>query len=96
MSCLHTISKSPDSGLLSTCASVLKPGDGIFLIEDGIYYCSLASLGDHINADIPVFGLEEDAAARGMTGRSLAIVELVNYDRFVDLCCRYDKIVSWF
>jgi sulfur transfer complex TusBCD TusB component (DsrH family) len=28
--------------------------------------------------------------------RSAADVELVDYAGFVELCCEYDKIVSWF
>jgi tRNA 2-thiouridine synthesizing protein B len=96
MTCLHTISKSPASKLLSTCASVLNPGDGILFIEDGVYYCSLPESGRHRSSDIRLFGLKEDAAARGLSVRSAADVELVDYAGFVELCCKYDKIVSWF
>lgn len=96
MSCLHTISKSPDSKLLPLCVSVLKPGDGILFIEDGIYHCAIAHLDAKFDANIPVFALQEDAAARGMSERNLANIAFLNYDGFVELCCKYDKIVSWF
>ena len=96
MTCLHTISKSPASKLLSTCASVLKPGDGILFIEDGVYYCSAAESGHHPGTDITLYGLKEDAAARGLSAPSATDVKLVDYAGFVELCCEYDKIVSWF
>lgn len=96
MTCLHTISKSPASQLLSSCASVLKSGDGILFIEDGVYYCSLAESGRYPGTDIRLFGLKEDAVARGLSARNAADVELVDYAGFVELCCEYDKIVSWF
>jgi tRNA 2-thiouridine synthesizing protein B len=96
MSCLHTINKTPDSKLLPLCVSVLKPGDGILFIEDGIYHCAMTNLDTKIDTDIRVFTLQEDAAARGMLKRNLANIEFLNYRGFVELCCKYDKIVSWF
>ena len=96
MTCLHTISKSPTNKLLSSCASVLKPGDGILFIEDGVYYCSLAESGRHPGADVRLFALKEDTAARGLSVHSAADVELVDYAGVVELCCEYEKIVSWF
>lgn len=96
MTCLHIISGSPTTGLLASCSSLLKPGDALLFIEDGIYYC----IGDDIDRpakrDISIYALGEDLAARGLSDRSTKVAELTNYDGFVRLCCQYEKVVSWF
>lgn len=96
MTCLHTISKAPSSGLLETCSSTLKKGDGIVFIEDGVYYCLNNSLCTLNNMELEIFGLKEDLSARGLINRSHKEAEIIGYDRFVDLCCHYDKVVNWF
>ena len=96
MSCLHTISQSPSLQLLDTCASVLETGDAVIFIEDGIYYCNQKESLAEFKVEFQVYSLVEDMNARGMLKRNLIDAELVNYQQFVELCCEYDKVVSWF
>ena len=96
MSCLHTISGSPHTGLLDTCLSMLRPGDALLFLEDGTYYCAIPDKLASINTDIELFALKEDMLARGTTDRCAKEVKLVGYSGFVQLCCDFDKIVSWF
>ena len=92
MSSLHTISKAPSSGLLDQCLPFLGQDDGLLFIEDGVYNCL-----DQLDLpNIKTFSLKEDMKARGIFGRNRAATKTVNYREFVELCCRYDKVVSWF
>jgi len=40
--------------------------------------------------------LREDMIARGTLGQKVDLVELASYSKFVDLCCEFDKVISWF
>jgi len=96
MSCLHSVSRSPSHRLVDTCASLLRPGDAIIFIEDGCFHCLQVSLIKQV--DIKLYYLEADMQARGLGASNIngAKSEIVDYDRFVDLCCEHDKLVNWF
>ena len=96
MSILHTISRSPSSALLASCASLLRKGDGVLFIEDGIYHCTDGASLSAIDSQVKLYALREDLMARGLIDKNTAEAETVNYDGFVQLCCEYDKVVSWF
>lgn len=92
MSSLHTISKAPSSGFLDQCLPFLGQDDGLLFIEDGVYNCL-----DQLDLpDIEIFSLKEDMKARGISDRNRAATKTINYLEFVELCCNYDKVVSWF
>lgn len=96
MSILHTISRSPSSALLASCSSLLKDGDGVIFIEDGIYHCADGSDFPAFQAQVKLYALSEDLVARGMLDKNDSKTETINTDGFVRLCCEYDKVVSWF
>lgn len=96
MSILHTISRSPSSTLLASCASLLENGDGVLFIEDGVYHCTNNSSLSAIESQVKLYALREDLTARGVIDKNTAKAETINYDDFVQLCCEYDKVVSWF
>ena len=96
MNILHTISRSPSSALLASCSTLLKEGDGILFIEDGVYHCSDHSLLTTIAAPVQMYALREDLVARGLLDKNTTNTETVDYEGFVQLCCDYDKVVSWF
>ncbi len=96
MSCLHTISRSPKFQLLETCLSVIGKGDALLFIEDGIYHCTSQGLLETIDASTPVFALSDDMKARAVLVKIDDSVEAIDYHRFVELSCDYDKVVSWF
>jgi len=96
MSSLHTINKSPDSKLLESCLKVINADDAILFLEDGVYHCaSLVNLAT-ITDTVKVYGLREDILARATLSKTLDRVEVIDTTRFVELCCKHDKVVSWF
>lgn len=96
MTTLHTINQSPKSGLLSECIALASKGDGIIFIEDGVYYSSRLETLNVDSAAIEYFYLKEDLDARGLELKDTGSVSIVNYRKFVTLCEKFDKIVSWF
>lgn len=100
MSCLHTINRSPESSLLESCLSVIKKGDAILFIEDGVYHCtdSLASklTLQTLNNSVRLYALREDLVARALLPRIPDYITTANYQRFVELSCEHSKVVSWF
>ena len=96
MSCLHTISISPDSKLLGSCLKVINDDDAILFIEDGVYHClSLIDLPAIIET-VKIYGLREDMLARATLSKTVDRVEVIDTARFVELSCEHDKVVSWF
>lgn len=96
MSCLHTISKAPSSGLLRRCLPLLGGRDGLLFIEDGVYHCIDPELIDRIASGVAVYGLRDDLLARGQMDRCVERVKTASRRRFVELCCDHDKVVNWF
>tara|TARA_R110002073_G_scaffold197776_1_gene356875 strand:- start:97 stop:387 length:291 start_codon:yes stop_codon:yes gene_type:complete len=96
MSTLHTLNKSPDSNLLKSCLAVMREGDAILFIEDGIYHCGSAEHIRWVHESNKVYGLREDIVARATLSKMHDKVEAIDTARFVELCCEHDKVVSWF
>lgn len=96
MTCLHVISRSPSTNLLASCSSLLKPGDAILFIEDGIFYCTGENVEGLTSMKFSIYALREDLIARGLINRITPAAEVIDYNGFVGLCCHYEKVVSWF
>ena len=96
MSCLHTISQSPQQELLLTCSTVLQAGDAVLFLEDGVYHCMQYAAWPALDPAVKLFGLHADMHARGVLSRNSQALEVVDYNGFVALCAEYDKVVSWF
>ncbi len=101
MSTLHTVNKSPfGNGALKSCLDHCRPGDGVLLIEDGVYGALAGSV--HAGAvqakaaQVALYLLDPDARARGLApDKLLGEVEPVGYDGFVDLVARHDRTHTW-
>jgi len=95
---LHIVNKSPsERGSLDSCLSKAKKGSAVLLIEDAVY---AATQGGPAAAKIQasglqVFALGPDLAARGMAGRVLDGVNVVDYGGFVDLVAEHGTCQSW-
>ena len=94
---LHLVNKSPyDGSNLNTAASIMKNGDALLLIEDGVYGAvkngkAAALLNGHT---VSVLG--PDLAARGITEDKLVDgVNIIDYAGFVDLVEANDTVQSW-
>ncbi len=98
-SILHIVNKSPFThGVLASCLDKLQANDAIILIEDGVYaamtsHSSAVSL-EQLNK---CYALEKDIVARGLPlGALLPNIQLIDYDRFVNLCVEYPLNHSWY
>jgi len=97
---LHTVNKSPtERNTLDSCLAHAKKGSAILLIEDGIYAAmkgtAAAKQLEAIMKTIPVYALQPDVEARGLTGRVLDGVKLVDYGGFVDLAAEHPSVQAW-
>lgn len=101
MATLHTVNRSPHAApALASCLRVALPGHGILLLEDGVYAAVAADAGAQalreVLADLAIYALCADLAARGIAASALLdAVQVIDYEGFVDLACRYDKVLSW-
>jgi tRNA 2-thiouridine synthesizing protein B len=97
---LHIVNKSPfQTSTLKTCLSMAQPGSAVLLIEDGVYGATVgtdmeAVVRQAVNS-IKLYALQPDTDARGITGKLLDGVTLVDYGGFVDLTLQYSTAHSW-
>ncbi len=97
---LHTVNKSPfERNALDSCLAHAKKGSAILLIEDGVYAAlkgtAPAKKIEQTTKTVPVYALQADVEARGMTGRVVDGVKMVDYGGFVDLVAEYPAVQSW-
>ena len=97
---LHTVNKSPfERNALTSCLEHVTEGAAVLLIEDGVYG---AMKGTHFStqvekalATVQVYALRQDIEARGIQGKILDGVGLVDYGGFVDLVAEHSPIIAW-
>ena len=97
---LHIINKSPfQTSTLDTCLRMAQPGNALLLIEDGIYAATQGSAAEasmrKACTTLKVYALQADMDARGVTGKLMDGVTLVDYGGFVDLTVQYSTSHSW-
>lgn len=97
---LHTVNKSPfERNTLASCLRYAQRGASILLIEDGVYAAVSdtmftptikAALGDYT-----IYALRADIEARGLQGRLIDGITLIDYGGFVDLVTQHSAVQSW-
>jgi len=97
---LHTVNKSPfGNATLATCIEVAKPGSAILLIEDGVYGALKGSQASDIVTKametVDILALEADVNTRGIQGKTIDGVKLVDYATFVELATQHDRVQAW-
>jgi len=93
MPTLHILNKaSPEHDASIDCLRSLQDGDGLLLIEDGVYLTQHNSLAKR---SVAIHALQHDLHMRGLSPKQSRIT-IVDDAGFVELCTRYDKTVSWF
>ena len=97
MAMLHLVNKSPyDAGNLNTAASIMKGGDELLLIEDGVYGAMKNGKAAALLDGLKVSVLGPDLAARGIPeDRLVDGITIIDYAGFVDLVEANDKVQSW-
>lgn len=97
---LHTVNKSPfENKALEACLKFASAGSTVLLIEDGVYAAArntaVSQRLQEAMKNIKICALTPDVEARGMQGRVMDGVRLVDYGGFVDLVAEHDAVQSW-
>jgi tRNA 2-thiouridine synthesizing protein B len=97
---LHIVNKSSfQTSTLDTCLRMAQPGHALLLIEDGVYAATAGSAAEAkvrtACTTLKVYALQPDMDARGMTGKLIDGVTLVDYSGFVDLTVEHQTSNSW-
>lgn len=97
---LHTWNKADTTATtLMTCLALLRHGDTLLLIEDGTYAVLDEGFMQQLQAAFArgaqLCVLHEDLAARAVSARIPASVQVVGYKEFVALAVRHERIVNW-
>lgn len=98
---LHTYNKTLSAGEArwQNCLRMLAPGDGLLLIEDGVYLTAQLRAGTQGRSLIPqgvrLYVLNPDVIARGISGKIPADFSGIDYTGFVQLCLAYPRVVNW-
>lgn len=97
---LHIVNKSPyERNALEACLRLAQPGSALLLIEDGVYAATRGSAAEaslkEAMARVKVYALKPDLEARGVAGRVMDGIQLVDYGGFVDLACEQPNCQSW-
>ena len=97
MAMLHLVNKSPyDACNLITASSIMKEGDQLLLIEDGVYGAMKNGKAASLLNGLKVSVLGPDLAARGISQDKLVDgIDVIDYAGFVDLVEANDKVQSW-
>jgi tRNA 2-thiouridine synthesizing protein B len=97
---LHIVNKSAtERGALESCLAMATKGSAVLLIEDAVYAATKGSVAAAkiraAAAGLKIYALGPDLAARGMAGRVLDGVNVVDYGGFVDLVAEHSSCQSW-
>lgn len=97
---LHTVNKSPfERNALESCLQHAKKGSSVLLIEDGVYGAIKGTVPAQrlreASKDVKIYALAADVETRGLTGRLIDGVTLVDYGGFVDLVTEHTAVQAW-
>ena len=98
---LHTVNKSPfEKNSLETCIRLATDKSSIILIEDGVYGAlkntSIEATIINAQKNCKIYVLGPDLKARGLDKNSLIPnIEIIDYNKFVRLAVKDDKIQNW-
>ncbi|MCF6691384.1 sulfurtransferase complex subunit TusB [Raoultella terrigena] len=94
---LHTLSVSPWHTDLAAMLRLVKDGDDLLLLSDGVI--AAADGGRYLeillSAPITIHALQDDIEARGLTGQIAGSVIRVGYTDFVRLALKHPGQLAW-
>jgi len=85
MATLHIINKTS----AENCTQSFASEDTLLLIQDGVY-CGLSTLPHKT-----IYALNDDVNARGIANKINSLIEIINYQQFVELTTTHSPIISW-
>ena len=94
---LYTFRYSPFNSDIRSMVRYMQPGDCLLLIEDGV----LAGLTDSapleclLTSPLPVYALQEDIDARGLSVRFSDKIQRISYTGFVKLTIEHQQHFAW-
>jgi tRNA 2-thiouridine synthesizing protein B len=97
---LHTVNKSPfERSAFDDCLRRVAPGSVVLLIEDGVYaavqHTAAARRLESTPDTVRFVALRADVDARGLHGKLLPRLELIDYGGFVDLVVEQKTTMAW-
>ncbi len=97
---LHIVNKSPfERNTLDSCLRLATKGSAVLLTEDGVYAATAGSAVEAAvkaaMADVKIYALSPDLQARGVAGRVMDGVTVVDYGGFVDLVTEHSNCQPW-
>tara|TARA_B100001540_G_scaffold287328_1_gene281747 strand:+ start:639 stop:926 length:288 start_codon:yes stop_codon:yes gene_type:complete len=93
---LHTLAASPASAAFADCLRVLRAGDAVLLLGNGVYAaCDRDALESLAQSGAQLYLLEDDARAAGVTAET-DCASRVDMDAFVALTERFPKQLAWY
>ncbi|MEN0613511.1 sulfurtransferase complex subunit TusB [Klebsiella indica] len=94
---LHTLSASPWHTDISTMLRLIKEGDDLLLLSDGVVAAIAGGRFVEIlqSAPITLYALQDDIEARGLTGQIADSVVRVSYTDFVRLIAKHPGQLAW-
>ncbi|MCS5451266.1 sulfurtransferase complex subunit TusB [Enterobacter huaxiensis] len=94
---LHTLSHSPWQCDIDALMSMLREGDDLLLIQDGVAAVLEGSRFVEIlnSAPISLSALKDDLDARGLTGQISSKINVVGYTDFVNLTVKHSSQMNW-
>lgn len=100
MAILHIVNRAPSAGgMTEPLLGLLSAGDGLLLIENGVYGALWGVLPIErysVLAEVSRFVLVPDLEVRGLAlDRCDPSFQLTDYAGFVDLIARFDASISW-
>ncbi|ARI10746.1 MULTISPECIES: sulfurtransferase complex subunit TusB [Klebsiella] len=94
---LHTLSTSPWHADMATMRRLIKEGDDLLLLSDGVIAAIAEGRFLEIlqSAPISIYALQEDIEARGLAGQIADSVIRVSYTEFVRLTVKHAGQLDW-
>lgn len=94
---LHTLMSSPFQCDLALLTRMLRPGDDLLLLQDGVLAALEGSLPLNalLNAPATLYVLQEDLDARGLFAQISNKVTPVSYTEFVALTVKHPQQMTW-
>lgn len=94
---LHTLSRSPWHCDIDSLMRMVREGDALLLIQDGVLAAVEGNCFVDIlsNAPISVSALKDDIDARGLAGQISTRIDVVSYTDFVNLAVQHAGQMNW-
>jgi len=94
---LHTLSRSPWQCDIDALMRMLREGDALLLMQDGVLAALEGSRFVEIfnSAPISVSALKDDLDARGLSGQISAKIDVIGYTEFVNLTVKHASQMNW-